>query len=182
MQKFLLILFVFLLMIVAAEIIILVLPKKQLAPFTLSITPSPAVIIKATPTPANTIATTAEMAINGQTWDGFRQIHKGMLVSSMATNEFRGRIAELNYGGGTEQTFNYAFRIRLYADNGVTNAFLFSAKELGNIRATQIVNGQELPYELKNLKIGDYVSLYLTVNLMQDPDNSFISGKIVKLR
>ncbi|MCX7841290.1 MAG: hypothetical protein N2559_17780 [Anaerolineae bacterium] len=136
--------------------------------FTPSVSPSAISSICATPTPF------ADTAINPDKLRAMGLMHKSVVDSATATFTYKGKITVLDSGK--------TFRIRLEGEDGASNAFIFTRRQLAKLQFFKMgSDNSETPMEQSELKVGDQATLTITNDLTQPMVDNVMYGKIVKL-
>lgn len=168
MQKLLLMVLAFLVVVFIAEAGIFVWFKTTTLPATKL---SSSIEICATPTPF------PDAAINPQTLQTLSALHQGTVKSSTVITQHEGKITELEF-----DTRNYALKFRILGEHNQSNAFIFFNFELSKLQfAKKDSQGKETTMDKKELQIGDTISMSLTTDLTKSLRSNLITGKIVKL-
>lgn len=127
-------------------------------------------------------ANVSQSALNRGTVARLLEMREGILVSSVATSEFVGKIISFDLKEGTTSTqFTYALQIKLANSQGQSNTFWFSKESLSKITLTsQDPSGNEHSITLRNIATGDSIHMVLVQDLISK-DHSLVSAKIIKI-
>ncbi len=112
-------------------------------------------------------------ALNTNMVLGLLNAKKGILTSSVITNQYSGEIVELNTKGGVTPTnFKYLIKLTIKGEQDNTNEFYFADTELNNVRTKEAIS---------SLKVGNKITLQLTLDLLKDFESNLIEMKVTKI-
>lgn len=126
----------------------------------------------------------ANYAIDLTMLESLAHVRKGLITDAKLTNIYRGQILEIDPKDGIDPVNHrsYGLRIKLGVDTN-TNVFWFSKNELAKLTIVTIgSDGKQVPIALDQLKIGDWIHVNLTNDLLKDVQSNLLSGKIIKLK
>lgn len=118
--------------------------------------------------------------------DAFKKQQYGLVTSAVFTFEYIGKINEINSQGGIERfdnydhpvDYNYALKIVLESDTGVTERFLYDTRDMTGAIITQKNNGQDKLIDVSELHVGDRIKLRIS----RDMTKNYLQGNVVELK
>lgn len=107
---------------------------------------------------------------------------KGILMGSVVTNTYRGKVTSIDNTPGKllNTNFEYIIKIRLTAENGVYNDFYYNKNDLLSLKNAVDSQIEKDLIKIEDLKIGDRVTFVKTFDLLKDSSNSTLEFKILK--
>ena len=96
--------------------------------------------------------------------------NEGVIISSTLENQYQGKIIKLEISDGLKIIFQ--------SENGAVNGYNFSKQELEKISVFRDNAGENEEITLNDLKLGDQITIDITLNLLNDLTNSLIESKI----
>ncbi len=96
-------------------------------------------------------------------------IKKGLLTKFVVNSEIEGKISKINLDGWTMPNgIHYKYSLQL-TDPSTKNSnyLMFQEEELKKMKIILMQDGKEQPLNFTDLKIGDYVKIKHTVNLLE---------------
>lgn len=90
---------------------------------------------------------------------------KSITVKAILTNEYEGMVVDLQKD--TKKNVEYPIIFRLRKLMNQENTFLLTQRNLSNLQVFQNQNNEKKPISIEELKSGDYVTIYETLNLQK---------------
>jgi hypothetical protein len=132
------------------------------------------------------LAKLPDQAIDSSLLWSLGQMKKGILTSSVITNELKGTLAELNTEGGVHRGFKWTLRFEIKNDAGLSNFVGLDAQSVEKMKVYDRTGGKDKAVSYKDLKNGDKIMVYETIDLLKNIDGSqgdnLVELKIVRLQ
>lgn len=118
--------------------------------------------------------------VEGKFLRGLSRYYADILTKSVLSNIYRGKIKSIDYLEGAKDT-QVLVTMVINAPSGVENKMYFIARDIDSAKIITNANGQEMPIDIKDLKIGDNVEITSNVELTGKFPENRISLQISKI-
>lgn len=90
------------------------------------------------------------------------------LKSSILTNEFEGKITEIDTHGGINNNLKYEVKLKIQNDKGKITGWFFNKEDLNLIKIVEKRNDKEFSFDFNNLKVGDTIIITIVNDLLRE--------------
>lgn len=114
------------------------------------------------PTPTPNPSTTPR-AYNQTILDNVANLSKLFTVSAILKNEYQGTIVDIQLS--QNPSVIYPLNLQIRGSQEYQNTFLFTQKDMKNLKIFQILNNKKIPISFNTLKAGDQITIYEELDL-----------------
>lgn len=113
------------------------------------------------------------VSLAGRNWltNWMRVAQKGVLYSSVITNQYRGKVTEFDTIGGTLPLSGarYKTKLKITGEKELSNTFHYTDEETKKIKVVK-GGGEQTTLSLADLKTGDQISMLEVLNLTKEAE------------